>query len=238
MIENTPPNNNDPSEQMHDNLSQIGEVSSSNSSEGLSRLDRFRMEIGELSVEEALERAKNRSETPQQHAFEGESVDDDVAFKTYLQEMAAKYLDDAPRVVYHPGSGGHVSAAEAFPGARTIFSDVDGDVESAFLQHNIHVASGKKDKPYEFYRADMHTFRLPDDVRADLVIEINTQYFTEGELNAVVRVGGIVIEADTREGDVWGHDATSRIKDFKNYTLLKTSALDNEVFFVYKRTQE
>lgn len=205
----------------------------------LSIMARMRRQLGEITLEEAMQRSSQETQLANAY-FEGEAAGDDQEFKDKLGHLADVYLDKPPEVVYHPGSAQHVSAAEAFPEARVIFTDIDGDVEHDFIQRNIDIESKDRDgHPYEFYRADLHSFSLPEGLEADVVISMNTPSFTKEELDSVVRIGGIVLEGDTRKGDEWGADATSSIADYAGYERLERFAMSGDsqnVFFLYKRT--
>ncbi|MGH7237618.1 MAG: hypothetical protein ACREGF_03730, partial [Candidatus Saccharimonadales bacterium] len=106
-----------------------------------------------VSPEERTGAEQEQARSPLQGELEG----DDDSFKEGLRLIVAENLCEPPKLLYNPGSGEHVSLASAFPTARTIFSDTSGDVEHRFIQHNIN----RPDRKFEFYRADMHTFRLP-----------------------------------------------------------------------------
>lgn len=106
--------------------------------------------------------------------------------------MIAQYVgDDRPLVAYNPGCGTHVSMAEVLPeGSRAIFVDSDGDVVHTFAQRNANT----EDKPrYEVYQDEMEHFRLPDNLRADLVLIYNAGHMTPESLDEIVKPGGIVV---------------------------------------------
>lgn len=158
------------------------------------------------------------SETTTAHAPSalGESYGPDEACKAALQTAAFRVLGRKPTVAYNPGSGEHVTLARAFPGSRVIFTDSSGYVEHAFVQHNMN----HPDARYEFYQADMHDFRLPDELRADITLILNAGYLTEDELNAVTTLDGLVIVND------W-HDAAQYMQQrCPSYTLQARLAMD------------
>lgn len=202
-----------------------------------SLLGQLRREMGE---EHTPRDKAQKSEMVPDRGLKGSNLELDAngrEFVEMLRGVANKYLDRAPEVVYHPGSAQEVITAEAFPDARTIFTDIDGEVEHDFLQHNIEVDSGIPGRKYEFYRADLHSFRLPDGQMADLVISMNVPTLTKEELDELVRVGGVIIEGDTREGKEWGFEhATSAMGSYSGYIPVEKLALSNdEIFFVYRR---
>lgn len=119
----------------------------------------------------------------------GENQYDDREFKAVLKRAVTSTLDYEPLILYNPGCGQHVSLATTFPDTRTILVDESGDVEHEYLQHNID----EPDRMFEFYRANMHDFILPDNVLADVTLIFNAGYMTEAELDKVVADNGIVI---------------------------------------------
>lgn len=205
----------------------------------ISPLNAMRVELGEMGLEEALARGHSGDLEHTETYFQGETESDDREFKEMIRDVADKYLDGPPDVVYHPGSGLHLSAAVAFPDARAIFTDIRGEVEHEFVQRNMNAkVPGSEAGIYEFYRADLHQFSLPEGIKADLVISMNTPSFKEDELNNVLRIGGVVIESDTRDGEEWGVDVTSAVADYSGYELLDTITTPGNplgVFFVYRR---
>lgn len=160
-------------------------------------LDEFRAgtinsDTGEL-YEVELVTEERREELRQQERFrplQGELPEDDIEFKENIKYLADSTLDEPPRVIYNPGCGEHVSVATTFPDARTIFVDPDGNVEHRFLERQ---TAPENDIAFEFYRDDMHTFILPDNLKADLLLLLNAeQTMTQEELNNVMQVGGVV----------------------------------------------
>ena len=159
--------------------------------------------------------------------LQGEQIEDDTEFKLAIAEAIRDTLDHSPEILYNPGSGMHVSLAKVFEGSRTIFSDVDGDVEHAFIQHNLD----QPDDAFEFYRADMHSFKLPDGIAADVTLILNAGYMTEEELNDVVAENGIVIVND------WHSAATYMSENCPSYKLVKKVEYtdDSNNLFVFKK---
>jgi hypothetical protein len=157
--------------------------SQSDADTNLEPLDQFRKQLG-LPYNAAAE-APAYTEL-------GEAYGDDEPLKAALQTAACAFLGRKPTVAYNPGSGEHVTLARAFPGSRVIFADVSGYIEHAFVQHGIKYPAER----YEFYRADMHDFRLPSGLRADITLILNAGYMTEDELNSITTLDGLVIVND------------------------------------------
>lgn len=113
-----------------------------------------------------------------------------------LQIAVFSTLQRKPVVAYNPGSGERATMALAFPGSRVIFTDISSDIEHQFAEHN----SKHPERRYEFYRADMHDFRLPGELRADVTLILNAIHMTEAELDNVTSLDGLVIINDWHEG--------------------------------------
>lgn len=113
--------------------------------------------------------------------LEGYYEHEDSKFKQSLRTIASS-LGIEPRVTYNPGSSIHVSLAGAFPEARTIFLDMD----------NSAIEDVKK-AGFEGYVGDMHTFELPDEEKADIVLILNAGYMESEQLDKVVSPNGVVI---------------------------------------------
>lgn len=211
--------NNDPWANIFDDSHQPEAGQSLFNSE-LSPLDQMRKELGE----EYLTRSEELPKTAQL----GEAYGEDVEFREALYTAVTDTLGYEPKTLYYPGSGEHVTLASAFPNARTIFSDTDGEVEHAFLQHNID----NPDSTLEFHRADMHGFKLPDELKADVTLILNAGYMSQDELDIVTAPRGIVIVND------W-HDAYKYMQTYcPGYELVKQVDMghaDNDLF-VFKRT--
>lgn len=171
----------------------------------------------------------NASDTTEQGSilFQGKGTHEDVEFKAALREAVADSLSAKPKILYNPGSGTHVSLAELCADCRTIFTDINGDVHHAFVQHNID----NPDNEYEFFREDMHDFVLPDGELADVTLIFNAGYMTQSELNRIVSDGGIVIVND------WHGAATYMSANCPNYEQVKMVRYKNQSLdlFVFKR---
>jgi hypothetical protein len=113
-----------------------------------------------------------------------------------LQTAVFSTLGRKPVVAYSPGSGERVTMALAFPGSRVIFTDISNDTERQFAQHN----SKYPERRYEFYRADMHDFQLPGELRADVTLILNATHMTEAELDSVTSLDGLVIINNWHDG--------------------------------------
>lgn len=161
------------------------------------------------------------------HTELGEAYGNDEDFKATLQAIAYRVLGRKPAVAYNPGSGEHVTLARAFPGSRVIFADVSGYVETAFIEHNRR----HPEEHYEFYRADMHDFRLPEDVRADITLLLNAGYMTEDELDRVTALDGLVIVND------WHGTAQYMLERCPSYNLRTHIAMDQPEndLYVFRR---
>jgi hypothetical protein len=165
--------------------------------------------------------------TEKQH-LDGEQLGDDELFKDTLKKAIEAGLKDTPNVIYNPGSGTHVSIATLYENTRTIFTDKDGEVEHAFIQHNIDYP----ENPFEFYRADMHRFELPEGLSADVTLIFNATYMTSDELDKVVAQEGIVLIND------WHGGATYMLENCPNYQFIarvEYNNNDSNALFVFKR---
>lgn len=134
--------------------------------------------------------------------------------ETELKEAltkAVKFLDRKVEFAYNPGCGQSVALVSILPKARTILVDQSNDVQHTYVQHNID----HPDRSYEFYRDNMHSFTLPDGLKADLTLILNAGYMTQEELNNVVASSGIVIIND------WHGGSTFIKTNCPNYQLLE-----------------
>jgi hypothetical protein len=185
----------------------------------LTPLNHMRRQLGEAYSCEAVE--------PPFVPQLGESYGDDTAFECILRDSVEEILGREPLILYNPGSGEHLALAHAFPQARTIFVDGSGDVEHVFIQHNID----HPDTPYEFYRANMHAFRLPDNLKADVTLILNAGYMTQGELTNVVLKGGLVIVNN------WHGAASYMQENCDGYDMIKKVDLSEAVndLYIFRR---
>lgn len=190
---------------------------------GVSILDAIREQLGIVP-----EKVPNDIKTPHEPGtLHGERPSEDVELKTALSE-ATKFLNRPVEVAYNPGCGESVSLVSVLPEARTILVDESGDVQHVYIQHNID----NPDRPYEFYRDDMHSFTLPDGIKADLTLILNATYMTQGELNNVVAPGGIVVIND------WHSGATFMKAHCPDYQLLGSVDMgdpDVNDLYIFKR---
>lgn len=186
----------------------------------LNFLDNFREpnELTENSVRVTPEEQDRILDLQKLKPLQGELNTDDVEFKSKIKEIALEFFGNKPILAYNPGSGRHVSVAEALPeGSRTIFVDDDGDIEHQFIERKANGGKG-----YEFYRADMEKFELPDQLLADLVVIYNAGYLNETALDKVTKPGGLVVVNNYHKA------ADYMLEKCPGYNVQKVFNIDND----------
>lgn len=166
--------------------------------------------------------------------LEGLYEHDDIELRTAFQEIAEALHCD-PQVVYNPGCGTNVTLATAFPDARAFFVDTDEEA----------IENVKKRFP-DAQIGDMHTFQLPEDLKADITLIMNAGHMPQEELDKVVADNGLVLVND------WHSAGTFMRAECPNYrfvTGLQTTGHavysdptqqnnDSNALFVFKRIDQ
>lgn len=185
---------------------------------------------GRAAADKAVELLKRSGVvTPE---LEGMYEHQDKEFRTALQDIAMS-LDVVPEVVYNPGCDRHVTLATAFPKARSIFVDTDVDA--------VHdVSSGG----FEAHVADMHTYKLPDGIKADIVLILNAGHMTEEELKKVTADGGLVIVNDWHgaasymKGECPNFELQEGVSSEQNVHASGGDKNDTNTLYVFKHQRE
>lgn len=171
----------------------------------------------EIKRSQEISRSQEMVPSPEDIHFHGEAPDEDILFKTTVRQIIEENFAQPPHVLYNPGCGHHVSLASVIPEARTIFVDEDEFTAEDFLQYN----KDHREQPFEFYRADMHSFRLPENLRADVVLIVNVECMTEAKLRKITNQHGIII-ANNRNSA-----AEYMLEHCPNYALIKKYSYQN-----------
>lgn len=181
---------------------------------------------GRAAADKAVELLKHDGVLPPE--LTGMYEYDDRHFRTALQDIAASLGISNPNVVYNPGCGTHATLATAFPEARAIFIDKDKEA-----MHWMHRGG------FEAYTADMHEYKLPDGLTADIVLILNAGHMTEDELREVLSEKGIVIVNDWHGAASYmrtecpGFELQENIKSAQNVHGSEGNLRDTNTLFVF-----
>lgn len=185
---------------------------------------------GRAAADKAVELLRKGGIIPAK--LEGMYEYQDQDFRTALQDIASS-LGVVPSVVYNPGCSRHVTLATAFPEARSIFADTD-------IEAMHDVASGN----FEAHTADMHTYELPDGLKADVVLILNASYMTDDELRKVTADGGLVIVNDHHDaamymqGECPNFELQAGISSKLNVHASDGDRNNKETLYVFRRRAE
>lgn len=181
------------------------------------------------SLRRYLDTRRHTGNTPERERiyFYGDDPAEDLSFKTAVRQIVDEAFTEPPQILYNPGCGRHISLARAFPETRTIFVDEDEFIAEDFAQHN----QACNERPFEFFQADMHLFRLPEQLQADVALIFNVEPMTEVELNQVMKEHGIVITNDRHGTAQYMRD------DCPNYEFVKKYDYENaeQNLYVFRR---